>query len=47
MDGVAEVAVVGVPDDRLGELVTAVVSIHPGSRGKVTEESLIAFAKTK
>jgi len=41
---VLEVAAVGVPDKRLGELVSAIVSIKPGQHGKVTESSLIALA---
>ncbi|KAJ7056351.1 hypothetical protein C8F01DRAFT_993259 [Mycena amicta] len=43
-DGVLEVAAVGVPDERLGELVAAVVVVKSG--GSVTEESLIALART-
>ncbi|KAJ7056279.1 hypothetical protein C8F01DRAFT_1221004 [Mycena amicta] len=44
-DKVLEVAAVGVPDERLGELVAAVVVVKPG--GSVTEESLIALARTR
>lgn len=40
-----DVAAIGVPDARLGELVAAIVAITPGS--KLTEKSVIAFAKTK
>ncbi|KAF5384198.1 hypothetical protein D9615_003371 [Tricholomella constricta] len=42
---VLEAAAVGVPDDRLGELVAAVVSIKAAFRGSVTGASLIAVAR--
>ncbi|KAG6849878.1 hypothetical protein H0H93_004096 [Arthromyces matolae] len=42
---VSEAAAVGVPDDRLGELVAAVVSVKPAYRGAVTGASLIATAR--
>jgi acyl-CoA synthetase (AMP-forming)/AMP-acid ligase II len=42
---VQEVAVVGVPDEKWGEAVFAVVTVREGSA--VTEESLIAFAREK
>jgi len=38
LDGVAEVAVFGVPDDRLGELVAAAIVLAPGAT--MTEEQL-------
>ncbi|KAK0467499.1 hypothetical protein IW261DRAFT_1060601 [Armillaria novae-zelandiae] len=41
----SEVAAVGLPDLRLGELVAAVVSIKPTFKGKVTEESVLALAR--
>ncbi|KAK0219288.1 hypothetical protein EDD85DRAFT_865852 [Armillaria nabsnona] len=41
----AEVAAVGLPDPRLGELVAAVVSVKPAFKGKVTEESVLASAR--
>ncbi|KAK0184106.1 hypothetical protein F5146DRAFT_1076004 [Armillaria mellea] len=41
----AEVAAVGLPDPRLGELVAAVVSVKPAFKGKVTEESVLALAR--
>ncbi|KAF8805416.1 acetyl-CoA synthetase-like protein [Phlegmacium glaucopus] len=44
-DRVSEVAAVGIPDPRLGELVAAVVSIKPMYYGQVTEESLISLAR--
>ncbi|KAK0187408.1 hypothetical protein F5146DRAFT_1064866 [Armillaria mellea] len=43
--GVLEAAVVGVPDERLGELVTALVTIKPGHRGKVNEKKLLAIVE--
>jgi acyl-CoA synthetase (AMP-forming)/AMP-acid ligase II len=38
LDGVAEVAVFGVPDDRLGEVVGAAIVLAPGA--SLTEEEL-------
>ncbi|KAK0467502.1 hypothetical protein IW261DRAFT_1612980 [Armillaria novae-zelandiae] len=38
-------AAVGLPDLRFGELVTAVVSVKPAFKGKVTEESVLALAR--
>ena len=40
-----EVAAVGVPDKRLGELVAAVVSAKPGHFGKLTEAQLVKLAQ--
>jgi acyl-CoA synthetase (AMP-forming)/AMP-acid ligase II len=42
---VTEVAVIGIPDDKWGELVTALVVTVPGS--ELTEDEVVAFAKTK
>ncbi|GAB3766220.1 acyl-CoA synthetase (AMP-forming)/AMP-acid ligase II [Nocardioides ginsengisegetis] len=44
MDGVADVAVVGVPDDRLGEVGTAYVV---ASAGSTTEADVLAFARER
>ena len=44
-DRVLEVAAVGVPDARLGELVAAVVSIKPSYHGKVDETQLLKQAQ--
>ncbi|MFC6932357.1 class I adenylate-forming enzyme family protein [Actinomadura yumaensis] len=40
---VREACVVGVPDERWGEAVKAVVVTRGGADGEVTEEGLIAF----
>jgi acyl-CoA synthetase (AMP-forming)/AMP-acid ligase II len=40
---VAEVAIIGVPDDRWGETVKAVVSLKPGT--EATEQDLIAYCR--
>ena len=40
---VMEVAIIGVPDDRWGESVKAVVALHPGT--ELTEEELIGFCR--
>ncbi|MGA0878390.1 MAG: AMP-binding protein [Ilumatobacteraceae bacterium] len=42
---VSEVAVIGIPDEKWGELVTALVVKTPGST--LTEDDLIAYVKTK
>ncbi len=42
---VAEVAVVGIPDGKWGELVLGLVVLAPG--GTITEADLIAYTKTK
>ncbi|KAK0243582.1 hypothetical protein EDD85DRAFT_804452 [Armillaria nabsnona] len=42
---IAEVAAIGLPDTRLGELVAAVVSVKPAFKGKVLEEQLLALAR--
>ena len=41
---VADAAVVGVPDDRFGEAITALVEPHAG--GTIDEPSLIAHVRT-
>ncbi len=45
--GVSEAAAVGVPDERLGELVTALVTVKPGFDSSVTEESLLVLARAR
>ncbi|KAK7470668.1 hypothetical protein VKT23_002090 [Stygiomarasmius scandens] len=42
LPSVYEAAAVGVPDEKLGELVAVVVSLRPGYEGKTTEAELIA-----
>jgi fatty-acyl-CoA synthase len=42
---VSEVAVIGVPDEKWGELVMALVVLAPGT--DVSETDLIAYTKTK
>ncbi|HEX6787314.1 MAG TPA: AMP-binding protein, partial [Acidimicrobiales bacterium] len=42
---VSEVAVIGVPDEKWGELVTALVVVKPGS--EVTPDELIAFCRER
>jgi acyl-CoA synthetase (AMP-forming)/AMP-acid ligase II len=42
---VAEVAVIGIPDEKWGELVTALVVLKPGA--EVTGEELVAFCRER
>ena len=44
LDGVTETAVVGVPDDRLGEVGRAYVTIHDAAH--LTENDVLAYART-
>lgn len=43
---VAEAAAIGVPDERLGELVGVIVSLHP-SAGQVSEQDLLQSVKPR
>lgn len=49
MDGIAEVAVVGVPSQEYGQIVSALVSLHPSSSTaqQLTPEAILAFAKKR
>ena len=42
-----EVAAVGVPDKRLGELVAAIVTLKPAYQGRVRPEELIKVAQSR
>ncbi|RME23759.1 MAG: long-chain fatty acid--CoA ligase [Deltaproteobacteria bacterium] len=42
---VLECAVIGVPDEKVGEEIKAFIALKPESRGKVTEQDIIAWAK--
>jgi acyl-CoA synthetase (AMP-forming)/AMP-acid ligase II len=44
---VAEAAAIGVPDERLGELVGVIVSLHPSAAGKVKEHDLLVSVKPR
>ncbi|HYZ80324.1 MAG TPA: AMP-binding protein, partial [Solirubrobacteraceae bacterium] len=44
VEGVREVAVIGVPDDEFGQRLRAVVSLHPGAQ--LTEDQLQAHVRT-
>ncbi|KAJ3801861.1 hypothetical protein GGU11DRAFT_674108, partial [Lentinula aff. detonsa] len=43
-EGVLEAAAVGVPDSRLGELVTVLVTVKPAFRGRVSPDALMSLA---
>ena len=42
-EGVREVAVAGLPDDEVGEIIKAWVVLEPGSVGRLSEEQLMAW----
>jgi acyl-CoA synthetase (AMP-forming)/AMP-acid ligase II len=44
---VAEAAAIGVPDERLGELVGVIVSLHPSASGEVQEKDLLESVKPR
>lgn len=44
LDGVTETAVIGVPDDRLGEVGRAYVTIHDDAR--LSEDDVLSYART-
>lgn len=43
----AQVAAVGVPDEKLGELVVVVVSTKPAYHGQVRESELLELARKR
>jgi acyl-CoA synthetase (AMP-forming)/AMP-acid ligase II len=45
MPGVREVAVIGAPDDRWGESITAVIALEPAAA--IDQDQVIAFCRTK
>lgn len=45
--GVSEVAVIGAPDSYRGEAVSATVVLKPEWRGKIREDELIAFSRSR
>ena len=42
-DAVKDVAVIGLPDSRLGEIATAIIELKPEYAGKVSEEDINDF----
>jgi acyl-CoA synthetase (AMP-forming)/AMP-acid ligase II len=44
---IMEAAAIGVPDERRGEFVAAVVYPKPAFKGQVVEEELIEFARKR
>ena len=42
-DAIRDVAVIGMPDERLGEIATAVIELKPEYEGKVKEDDVYAF----
>jgi acyl-CoA synthetase (AMP-forming)/AMP-acid ligase II len=47
MDGVQDVAVIGVPDERMGEVGKAFVVASTGSTTAITPDAVLAFAKER
>jgi acyl-CoA synthetase (AMP-forming)/AMP-acid ligase II len=44
---VAEAAVLGLPDERMGEVVVAAVRLKPGTTAPVTDAELLQFARDR
>jgi len=44
-EAVADCAVIGIPDDTVGEIIKAYVKLKPDFKGKVTEQEIIDWAK--
>ena len=42
-DHVQDAAVIGIPDERLGEIVTAIIKVKPGKA--LTEKEVLAFSE--
>ena len=42
-EGIRDVAVIGMPDERLGEIAAAIIELKPEAEGKVTEEDINEF----
>lgn len=42
-DAIRDVAVIGLPDERLGEIAAAIVELKPEYEGKITKEDIDAF----
>jgi long-chain acyl-CoA synthetase len=43
---VLECAVIGIPDEKVGEEIKAFIALKPASRGKVSEQDIIEWSKT-
>ena len=42
-EAIRDVAVIGMPDERLGEIATAIIEIKPEWEGKLTEDDVYNF----